>query len=94
MDPNSTWLVMVIQSEYTQMYASGYIICKIKLLVHSCILECIENHKCIMKGLKQTLTSGTELFAFLYPPLFENNSYINQVWSFQRWVLRRKQLSV
>lgn len=48
MDPNSTWLVMVIQSEYTQMYAYGYIVYKIKLLVHSCILECIENHKHIM----------------------------------------------
>lgn len=46
---------MVIQSEYTQMYTYGYISCKIKLLVHSCILKCIENHKCIMIILTQSI---------------------------------------
>lgn len=56
MDPNRTWLVVVIQSEYTQMYAYGYIVCKIKSFVHSCVLECIENHKCIMIILIQSIT--------------------------------------
>lgn len=47
-----------------------------------------------IKGLKQTLTSVTEPVAFSYPLLFENNSYINQVLSFQCWVLGKKQLLV
>lgn len=55
MDPNSTWLVMVIQSEYTQMYVYGYIVCKIKLLVDSWIFKCIENHKCIITALVETI---------------------------------------
>lgn len=53
---------MVVWSEYTQMYAYGYIVCKIKLLVHACVLECIDNHKCIMIILIQSIIFKQKLW--------------------------------